>query len=145
MRASLQFRTMVQYLGEKRITNWNIGLMKLITLLILFFAVTTVTNGQDRRVFRGTIISSLVVDGSEDEDSTSEIETEIIFESRAIKIEDEVFSIVSRQFDGEHTTTFLCKKDGSDFAIVYKVGEFISVQEEDYEDTILSYQELEEL
>ena len=119
--------------------------MKLITFLLLIFIVAANTYGQDRRVFRGTVISSLVVDASDDDENRNEIETKIIFESRAIRIEDDAFSIVSRQFDGENTTTFLCRKDGSDFSIFYKVGEYISVLEEDYEDSIVSYQELEEL
>lgn len=118
--------------------------MKL-ALTILFLSASWIglaQNQSDRRGFQGTIVSSLttIVDSeSGDVDTQDNEETVITFSARSISIGRETFDIITREFDGQRTTTFNCNLRRGTFMIVFLADESISLIDQESKEVTTVY------
>jgi len=96
---------------------------------ILIFNFGYSQDDTDRTGFKGEVLSSLRIVTNEQADSKKEtqVETVILFDSKTISIDEEVYDIVNKEFDGIDTNTFLCTKRGSNFTITFIVEDHISL------------------
>lgn len=101
--------------------------MKISFILLLVVIATFEINAQNKTTYIGTVSSSLMVEKNAGDSKEFKKSTEIVFASRTIKIGDETYNIVSKQFDGISTSTFMCSKGRGHFVISFKAGEYISV------------------
>ena len=114
-------------------------------ILVAFVSLVSIQGyAQDKRTFRGEVSSTTTKQVHGEQTSERVQDVTIKFEPRAIKIGDDSFAIVTRQFDGESTTTYTCKKGSSDFVITYAVGEYIRVQESRSDSDYTQYEGLSE-
>jgi hypothetical protein len=123
--------------------------MKNFVFLFCFLFSTQLALGQsmDRRTFQGKISSAQTTQldaETQRVESTSETPVEIVFTARSIAIGPEVFDIVTREFDSKKTTTFRCTKRRTTYAIVYIVGESITVIDHDNDEVRTVYTKLKE-
>jgi hypothetical protein len=119
--------------------------LALITGLILVFGnVFSQEDDFDRTSFKGEVSSQITVVNNEMAGTVkeTEVETLIVFDSKSILINDEVYNIVNKEFDGIDLNTFLCTKRGSNYTITYIVDDNISIFDNSNPDIITSYQEL---
>ena len=97
----------------------------------LIISVAFAQSENDRRGFKGTVISdieqSVKWEGENAKTTDTTVESEILFDARTIKIGNDVYDIVKREFDGEELTTFTCTKRRSTFTVTYKPGDYIRI------------------
>ena len=98
----------------------------------------------DRTSFKGEILSTLIIIEQSGTEKEMEQETIIFFDSKTISIDEDVFDIVNKEFDGIDTNTFLCTKRGSNFTITFIVDEFINIIDNSSPNTVTYYMDLVE-
>ena len=98
----------------------------------------------DRTDFKGEVLSTLMVVEQSGSDKELEQETIFFFDSKTISIDDDVFDIVNKEFDGIDTNTFLCTKRGGNFTITFIVDEYINIFDNSNPNTITYYMDLVE-
>ena len=98
----------------------------------------------DRTDFKGEVLSTLMVVEQSGSDKELEQETIFFFDSKTISIDDDVFDIVNKEFDGIDTNTFLCTKRSGNFTITFIVDEYINIFDNSNPNTITYYMDLVE-
>ena len=121
---------------------------KIISFIALTFIFTNVYSQDDldRTGLIGEVISQFTI--VENELAGTEVETEtettIIFDSKFIAVNSERYDIVSKEFDGVDTNSFLCSKRGSNYTITYIVNEFIAIYDNINPEKVTYYEDLSE-
>ena len=124
--------------------------MKKFLLLAILLIVSVFSFAQDeeydRTDFKGQVISMLTVLDNELAASKNEskAETIIVFDSKSIKIKDDVYEIVSKEFDGIDVNSFLCTKRGSNYTLTYIVDDYISIFDNSNPAKVTYFKELSE-
>ena len=115
-------------------------------LVLVFSNVYCQDDDYDRTSFKGEVSSllTIVLNDMAGTEKESEVETTIVFDSKTIRINDEVYDIVNKEFDGIDLNTFLCTKRGSNYTITYIVEDNISIFNNSNPGIVTSYQELSE-
>ena len=121
----------------------------LLTILIFFFVISVYAQSEnDRRGFKGTIQftikQSVKWEGENAKTTDTIVESEILFDGRTIKIGNDVYDIVKREFDGEELTTFTCTKRRSTFTVTYKPGDYIRIVDQNNKTVETVYRDLSE-
>ncbi len=112
------------------------------TALIILLGLTVHAQNNDRRGFKGKITASEVatIDASSNEVLLSTTEsTDIVFDGRNISIGNDVYEIVTREYDGKSVNTFKTTKRRNTFVIQYIPGTSITVIEESNDAEIIVY------
>ncbi|XOV94864.1 MAG: hypothetical protein ACFHWX_09180 [Bacteroidota bacterium] len=114
----------------------------LIILLISLTGFTVQAQNNDRRGFKGQVTASEVstLDAATDEVLANATEsTNIVFDGRNITIADDVYEIVTRDFDGKSTNTFKTTKRRNTFVIEFIPGVSLTVIDESNDAEITVY------
>ncbi|MEQ8554924.1 MAG: hypothetical protein RIC06_25790 [Cyclobacteriaceae bacterium] len=115
---------------------------KLFTALIILLASTVQAQNNDRRGFKGKITASEVatLDAASNEVLVStEESTDIVFDGRNITIGNDVYEIVTREYDGKSTNTFKTTKRRNTFVIKFIPGTSLTVIDESNDAEITLY------
>lgn len=123
--------------------------ISLLTILISSLVVSVFAQSEnDRRGFKGTLQStvkqSVKWEGENAKTTDTTVESEILFDGRTIKIGNDVYDIVKREFDGEELTTFTCTKRRSTFTVTYKPGDYIRIVDQNNKTVETVYKDLTE-
>lgn len=112
------------------------------TMLIILVSLTVQAQNNDRRGFKGQITASEVatLDAASNEVlASAEESTKIVFDGRNITIENDVYEIVTRDYDGKSTNTFKTTKRRNTFILKFIPGESLTVVEESNDAEITVY------
>ena len=132
-----------------RISKQKIYIMKILftfAICILISSASFAQDDVDKTDYKGTVVagSSVIINTQTNAEKAAAGSINIVFDSKTITIKDEAYAIVSKEFDGIDTNTFLCTKRGSNFTINYVAGEFISVEDNSNPNKLIKYTELQE-
>ncbi|MEQ8879481.1 MAG: hypothetical protein RLQ12_07620 [Cyclobacteriaceae bacterium] len=114
----------------------------LFTALIILLGLTVQAQNNDRRGFKDKITASEVatLDAATNEVLVStEESTDIVFDGRNITIGNDVYEIVTREYDGKSTNTFKTTKRRNTFVIKFIPGTSVTVIDESNDAEITVY------
>lgn len=112
------------------------------TMLIVLLVFTVQAQNNDRRGFKGQITASEVATldaASKEVLASAEESTKIVFDGRNITIDNDIYEIVTRDFDGKSTNTFKTTKRRNTFVIKLIPGKSLTVVEESNDAEITVY------
>ena len=115
---------------------------------ILFLFVFTFSKSQDRTQYEGKVISEtkqIVKNrGDKTETLTDSIKTVILFDTKSITIDKDVYEIVNKEFDGIDLTSYMVTMRRSNYKIEYIIDTSITIKEVSNPDVEIVYLELTE-
>ncbi len=117
-------------------------------LTILFLFVFTFSKSQDRTQYEGKVISEtkqIVKNrGDKTETLTDSIKTVILFDTKSITIDKDVYEIVNKEFDGIDLTSYMVTMRRSNYKIEYIIDTSITIKEVSNPDVEIVYLDLTE-
>ncbi len=115
---------------------------------ILFLFVFTFSKSQDRTQYEGKVISEtkqIVKNrGDKTETLTDSIKTVILFDTKSITIDKDVYEIVNKEFDGIDLTSYMVTMRRSNYKIEYIIDTSITIKEISNPDVEIVYLDLTE-
>lgn len=115
---------------------------------ILFLFVFTFSKSQDRTQYEGKVISEtkqIVKNrGDKTETLTDSIKTVILFDTKSITIDKDVYEIVNKEFDGIDLTSYMVTMRRSNYKIEYIIDTSITIKEVSNPDVEIVYLDLTE-
>lgn len=121
---------------------------RLLIFTALFLFVFAFSKSQDRTQYEGKVISEtkqIVKNrGDKTETLTDSIKTVILFDTKSITIDKDVYEIVNKEFDGIDLTSYMVTMRRSNYKIEYIIDTSITVIEVSNPDVEIVYLDLTE-
>ena len=121
---------------------------RLLIFTALFLFVFAFSKSQDRTQYEGKVISEtkqIVKNrGDKTETLTDSIKTVILFDTKSITIDKDVYEIVNKEFDGIDLTSYMVTMRRSNYKIEYIIDTSITIKEISNPDVEIVYLDLTE-